>query len=856
MSEIDKKENKVIGIIENEKKNEMLQSSLKTTDTHNEEPHKTGETNAIASDFPQKDEKPDPTEKSDTKVKAGSNEKSVLKEDQALQNISSISVKDNKITGKEVNVADKIEKTNIKKIAGKEISIADKADNVKVEIHKIEQIKNEIFSKDSIKYQRSLDIIENATVLDKNDLAEVQSSFFYNKVTISNAKEYLKENRMVILYGPEKAGKYYFAQYLAAYLIKEGESTDKDVLVVETPPSDFLFDLNYSLLHTDSLKDRIIIFKEIIANGNPHVLTFLRGLRDINGSAKTKSDLTNRKSYLIFTISEDTISSDSSFIKEQQLKTEVPKPEPEFLKKAFEEKIKAFCARKNLDKNEIIRNLTDEKPDLLTQLETMYSITSFVEGHLDAILAKRKSIDEAIGQINNLPAAVDYWYNKEICDTLKTHQDFECWVFLFCLAFLDKSPWLQFERFYREIAQKIFRELHPISDIKKLSFMLSEAPILHKCRARIMRDISTGKEQVEFLDSRFSMILSRLINNTNKRIISVILDYINELIDNPDYDNISLACRLLGRVGIIAPEYVVFKNIRKWASEEYIKYRIMVADLYRGIRDTQDEHYIKRAMSLLNNLALSENLNARVTAIFVFKNLAEQDIVLCMNELRRIAEKCVSRLHDIKLFDETPRHINDIMDEIEKRLAEKDYLLPIIQYTLVYLCREHDSINVIEEMRKWLLSGEVDCVMLTVFFFLNKDGIADALEYLQKDIPRDNRQNRLITLFWNTNRATMVIINFIRELFTAIENMPSIYHKQFKASLFSHLKTWIEISFENDANWDCLAKFIRNLYKTGRKELKEKINYEIFNWRLSDQRQGLRGFLEKIKEEIAEFEKS
>ena len=512
-------------------------------------------------------------------------------------------------------------------------SVGDNAE-IAQEINK--EIKNILIGGgEGINFQIKKFSISTTIPISEDSFEEADKTFVYLDDKIDGIFSHLISNRMLFLVGEPGAGKYFTAKYLSNRIKKENKK-DYDVRLVKPVTREVIIELFELIDNPNTLKGKILIFKDVFLKKNRNLLDFFTSYTREQTKLFSKN-LKELDSYILFTADYDTF--DEFEISGLDIKEDILMPNDELIGKGFELKLKHFCLVHQKEFEVSYSVLKGRVKEIIKKFDRMWKITLFIENYLERILEKKKKIEDAIEEVNDIKKRVEYWFLRELGEN---KEEFEAWTFTLCLALLNGVSYVDFEEIHRVITKKLLRVITPYSADKTFSFSLSENDLLVKCNAQITKDEFIYADLIEFCDSRYQKILMDTLLKNNRRILINITSFLQEYVENPYLlDLRRLAAYCIGRIGELDLESITLHLIRKWEQMDEAYYRANVGYLFEGILNSEDENYRKFCLGYLRNMALSNNIKIQWTAISAYKQIGLHNLGLAMKELRNIQEKII-----------------------------------------------------------------------------------------------------------------------------------------------------------------------------------------------------------------------
>jgi hypothetical protein len=625
---------------------------------------------------------------------------------------------------------------------------------------------------------------------------EIAELFVGDPEEIEQLRALLVEKRILVLSGESGQGKTTTAIYLSSLLSAEthdgnGSGRSGETYLIPSLDRHTRIDL-HEICEAAEITNRIVIFKNAFARGNPDLRSFFTQLNKFS-LGEFAGKLTQTNSYVVFTT---TLSEASLFLHEHaetDLQHKLKYPTDNLLFLGLEKRLSHLESNSSPAKERLAElQKPPAKQNVIARLRTMPRIVSFVEKYLrsDSTIAIG-DLDEAIRQFDD----ISYWFDQELA------ADFEVWCFTLALGLSHCSTdsqavsWIDFEYLHRGIARALKRdpELFPAGEgsneqtPKELSWNasnLTDDVYLEKSRAEVVKDPSSLADVIHFCEESYPERLWGVLLNHHRRVLTILLPRLREMAEDyrgeDDSGRRELCARIIGRIGEMDPDRVTLAVMNHWMHSDERRHRANIGSLYEGILGSNDARYRTYFLEVLKSLTargLIDRSHSEVgvvfdsggdptfegdeekvkllTSISVYSKIGPYDLTLAMQGLKNIAcDRLVPTMENVqrvgRLLERTKSAFaqetsaqealgllifQDMLRDLAERLyAEQGSTFVGVQYALSSLCLSVDPLSVFKELRLWVESSNQATGALVALMFLIKDGIASTLESVQVEI--------------------------------------------------------------------------------------------------------------------------
>lgn len=594
--------------------------------------------------------------------------------------------------------------------------------------------------------------------LSEEDEQSSVEHFHGSEGEIQTLVTHLTERRVLLLSAERGAAKVAAAIYLGMQLRQERRCSH-GTLLADALDRQVRIDVRHLAERDKGLAGRVVVFRKPFGRADPE-LARLFEKTDRSGWEQLTARLRQQNAYLIFTADPEDAAPVRERAAAQELVRELPPHPPTLLERALDDKLRAL--EEAGAAHEPLALLRAAREPLLAAFRFTSSLAEFVDFYVDHYRPDLR-LDEAIDRFRDTSA----WLLQEL------ERDFEFWTFAFTLVLAHSVrdaqgvAWLDFDRLHRRVRQWLRRDLNQRSaaaaeaddaDDAESHPAISEAPLLRRCRAMIVKDSSSGADMIQFTDSRPLRELWKVILDRHRRALTTILPGLRELAENGQDDLRSLrvlAAQILGRVGEVDPRRIVFPLVDRWVRSDKGRHHGVVGPLFEGVLGSPTEPYRAlcfRHLRQVTRVAAPGEKTPRAglqAAIGAYSWIGDYDLALAMRELGVIARghlapmvgdvqrlarvlgeletACQARADAGESVDMLLACHSVLRDLMEQVYRQNGRTLPGMQDTLVSLCLTSGPIPVFRELRRWVADGGWKTGVLVALMFLHENGIANAL---------------------------------------------------------------------------------------------------------------------------------
>jgi hypothetical protein len=639
---------------------------------------------------------------------------------------------------------------------------------------------------------------------------------------------HLSERRVLLLSAQRGAGKVSAAISLGAHLRQEQKCTR--TVVADSLDRQVRIDVRHLAERDKGLAGRLVIFRKPFGRADPE-LARLFEKTDRSGWEQLIARLRQQNAYLIFTADPEDAAGFRDRLAAQGLLRELqPQPRGD-LEERLQEKLERLAG--DGASEEALRALDSGRDELLDVFHFGSSLAEFADFYVDHYRPDL-GLAEAIARFHD----TSEWLLQEL------EQDFEFWSFGFTLALAQcvrdaqGVAWLDFDRLHRRVRQWLRRDLNrPAApaegdgdDDAEIHPALSEAPLLRRCRAVIVKDSSTLADIIQFRDGVPPRRLWAVIMERHRRALTTILPGLRDLAEGGQDDLRSLrelAAQILGRIGEVDPQRIIYPLLERWMRSDRGRHHAVVGPLFEGVMGSANERYRTLCFDHLRTVWRSAPSGGRAgmqglhAAIGAYSWIGDHDLGLAMRELGEIArEHLVPMVADMQ---ELARMLSVLENEHRQRAKagegvdtlllscqtllahlmsrvyrEKGPTLLGMQASLVSLCLTAGPIPVFRELRQWIADGGWKTGVLVALMFLHESGIANALAASRVEVGAGEGPvtalNPLVESVGRSGDEMLQTALFLGDLYESLSTphrVDASLLRHCRDSLQDHLLSWV-----------------------------------------------------------------
>ena len=679
---------------------------------------------------------------------------------------------------------------------------------------------------------------------------------------------HLAERRILVLSAERGARKLSAAIYLGLQLRREQKCTGPTV-IADSLDRQVKIDLRHLSERDRGLTGRMVIFRKPFGRARADLARVFERT-DREGWEQLAHRLRQQNAFLVFTADPGETAPFRDRTTTQGLVHElVPHPRT-LLEDAFEGKVGTLA---NPDVSEALRA---GRELLLGAFGFGSSLGEFVDFYVDQF---RPELDvaEALSRFHH----TGDWLLQEL------ERDFESWTFGFTLALAlctreaQRVPWYDFDRLHRRVRQWLRRDLNQRSrevedadsaDELESHPALSEAPLLRRCRAEIVKDSSTLAHQVQFRGDTPPQRLWSVILDRHRRALTTILPGLRELAETVADDLYSLrvlAATILGRVGEVDPYRMVVPLLDRWIRSPKGKHHGVIGPLLEGVTGSGSERYralcLQRLKDARAGAATEEEARQAVhAAIGAYAWIGDDDLATAMRELGEIARRdlapTLAGIHaemqklaqvEAEIATRAPsgpqlrtlaRRHTYLLKLVETVTAAQAPTLARMEGALVTLCLTAGPIAVMRELRRWIEDGGWKMGVLVALMFLHENGIAGTLNTRRVEVGTAaggpaTLCNALVAALAGGEDEVRLAAGFIGDLFDALSTphlaAAKLLHHA-RDSLRALLLDWVREAAPVPAYADAIRRLLVALARTHDGKLRPDVEHVVRSRDLAD----------------------
>lgn len=640
----------------------------------------------------------------------------------------------------------------------------------------------------------------------------------------------LESHRVLVIEGDRRCGKASAAKYVATRLanMRALHNSTRVVEPLERPMRVILRNLAED--EADFGK-RVTIFKDAFANRNRDLMTFFTSDRaawdDLcHGLRKTDS-------YLIFTTETAALFPIRSRLSERLICHELPPLPNDRISTGIDRKLARLRKRKELAAREVILSANRER--LIAELKTLPRIQAFIDDFVRA--DPDCDFETALARFDT--ASHSFLVDLE--------QDVDAWCFAVTLALTEAAPdaarvpWSDFERLRRIITERIKsdteifprRRLRPDQDIdegqeRPAGACLADDSLLTKCRARVEKDGSDGRDVVFFAESSRTAEVWQTLLKRNRRVLSAIVPLLRDLAEKErgaaNYTLRALAAQVLGRIGEMDPSIALPLILWEWVGTPDFSLRPLVGRLLQGILASGNARYQQEGLEALERLAAvsgedpDDDRGRLVTAIAAYAHLGDCEEAKALMHLGEIAIEHVvpgmAKVHEtLRQLEQTARawenatsgrraaalrtYTKILSRKTSQMLDEQEPYMAALNQALSFLCATNEPVQILTATRDWISKGGAATGALVAVLFLRPGGIADQLEAYGATIrANDGSTTSVSTLLFSLasgRKAVIAFCGFLGDVYTCLGSafsLPAELQHAYRERFAECLTTW------------------------------------------------------------------
>jgi|CXWL01.1.fsa_nt_gi energy-coupling factor transporter ATP-binding protein EcfA2 len=667
---------------------------------------------------------------------------------------------------------------------------------------------------------------------------EISSLFVGDDDEIGVLCQRLRERRVVVLTGEADSGKTTLALHLAACLARS-EAQLGSPWIMPIPDRLAGIDLRTIARRGTHTKNRLILFPDALSRGNIDLQqTFQR--TDQLGWDDLSRSLVERNAFLVFTASTGEATPWRERLKEFALEHSVGTLPNQLLAAGLEKRLRFIEEQRPADAPRVAA-LRKETSQLLGTFRRMPQLARFVEYYvsqtdqgLGVTEALRRSTSSARGLLRNLAADPEAW----------------CMGVTLALA-ADESegaagiPFVYVDGLRRLVSSAVRKEQRLAAGTdadgatgsRLVDVLEPDQVLFERCRAEIVRDISSASDVVRFQDAIIARSFWEAALNDHRRTLLTLLTPLRFAAENASESTGFRACaaRAIGRLGEIDAARIIGPTLDEWVAGKDRSSRALIGPLFEGIFSSTDPRYREAMIARVRAFAnQDEDKNeGLLIALAAYGRIGIFDLTLAMDGLHAIASELAPTLDDAQRL---ARLLERIEADLAKReqasqtihlaayhsllqsltfrvFAERLGVLLGLQHCLVKFSLAHDPIDVIKHLRRWIETGGASIGVLIGLLFVQEGGLAASLSEHEGESDSDSLDaaSPLVLSLASHEEAVRQLVAFLADLHEHVSIsfiLPAASQRYFLESLSEHLRVFIKDAIRNDAYFPVAAKFL------------------------------------------------
>ena len=686
--------------------------------------------------------------------------------------------------------------------------------------------------------------LERAIGLKKNELSDAKRYFVYPEAQLKTITAFLEDKHFIFLTGEECRGKFYTAKYLSCLLTEANNSLE--ALLVESIGSNNYVNLLDLVNEEGAIKNKVIIFKDVLKKANPQLKEFFCSMTKERFSDLSQK-LINMNTYFIFTADDSTLTDIP--IENIEANKRVKKLDSTIIMIGINKRLQDFfTSNKSISKEHVIAFLKDHQKKLTSSFDRMSQATFFVEKYLAAVLLDKMKLKRAIAEVLKQAKYLETWFLETLGGK---DENFEAWTFVVCLAIFNECSYADFYELHRSITSLLINKFYPFESLQGFSFSKSEGALLKKCKARMFRaeqDEADRGDRVGFCEPEYRDDILKILLANHRNVLFHLVPILKEYVEK---QGVPIKRRMgaisLGRICSIDPQSLLEPIVYSWAKSPNLSLRAGVAYLLEGYYSGQDLYFKSNCKQILERLAGSNTSSERWTGIVALRYFAFEDFDFSMEKLREIHRAVTRDSSVIKKFEgflntdskySTGETASINLESIYGKGAD---LLKAILYSIVALAISYHLPSVIEVLRKWMNDGETIIRGNVALFVLGKEGILQEIERRGKEAAsgslkkQRSSNNRFLHFIMNDEIFAKNLALFWADLYgKCVSVFPIGRRNDFRRKLIDTLKKWVIKSLTNDHCLESLGEIIVQFYQLVDDGMKSTIWESIKVWKTSD----------------------
>ncbi|HEX6042481.1 hypothetical protein [Longimicrobium sp.] len=673
-----------------------------------------------------------------------------------------------------------------------------------------------------------------------------------SETEIDELVTYLEERRVLLLVGDRGARKVSTAVFLGMRLRQRGSCRASTVLV-SSLDRQVRIDAQHLAEKDPLVNGRLVIFRRPFGRAD-RALAKLLEETDRSGWEQLEDALREQRAYVVFTADPDDARRFHKHPAAGEHAREL-RPHPRALREAELERKLESVAGGDAQPG-LVAALSAGRDVLLSSFRHAPSLLEFIDFYVDQGRPELE-LGEAVARFNDTST----WLLQELED------DFEGWSFAFTLVLAHAVrgaqgvPWMDFDRLHRRVRQWLRRDMNQrapsaawdtADDASELHPAFSEATLLKRCRAEVVKDPGTLVDVIRFQDGTPADRLWNVLLARHRRALTTVLPGLRDMAESGEADLRSLrvlAAQVIGRIGEVDPHRVVLPTMERWVHAPDQRHLMAVGALCEGVLGSEREEYRRVCLRKLReaeaapaprDAAAEQWLMA---AIGAYSWIGDHELDAAMDALEAIARRhLIPMIGDLQEFareiDDVELALKDsesgdgsdplrlwhaVLRAMMAHIYQKDAkILMAVQRSLVSLCLTAGPIPVFVELRRWIGNTGWKMGVLVALMFLHDRGIARRLKQSRVDVGAgmDGARvscNPLVLWIAAGEDEVKETAAFLGAIYKSLKTPFAVdvrLHRSFEESLQGHLLDWVRDALPVPEYVESMRMLFRALVQT------------------------------------------
>ncbi|HEX8455035.1 MAG TPA: hypothetical protein VF647_23355 [Longimicrobium sp.] len=631
---------------------------------------------------------------------------------------------------------------------------------------------------------------------------------------IDGLVRHLEDQRVLLLDATRGAGRVTASIYVGRRLRERG-SCDKPTLLVQSLDRQVRLDLRRVAVADREMRNRMVIFRDTLSRVDK---------TDHSGWQQLKEQLRERNAYVVF-ITESGEAARDDLAPTRPFVRALPRHSRERLEAELEARLREM-GRQGGDVAEIAAALDARRDWLLGNFTYAPQIAEFVSLYAEL----------------NRPALEPEEVWARFCDTggrllRNPDGDLDGWSAVLalavsqCLRDARGVRWVDFDRLHRHVRDWLRADLElrtprTVEDeggrVPAVPVEFSDEPLLAAAHAEDYVDPATLACMVRFRGGVPPEEVWQALLQRHRRALGTLLPGLRQLAEEGG-DLAVLAAQVIGRIGELDPERIVFPLVSRWMASDHDGLQGAVGALYEGVLGSGSEPYQKLCLHHLHELRCSPAAaGVRLPAIIAaYSWIGDFEPAHAMRELGAMArEHLAPMIADVQRLGRLMARVAQkrgqqrsataravlqsyqsmLRDLVTRVYAEKASTYVAIQMTVASLIATRGLRVVLGELRRWVAEGGWQMGVLVAMMFLNEKGIADRLKKPRGDAGAAGGCNAMVTWMSEGEHEVRLAARFLEDLFDSLATpflVETELQRHCAASLREHLTDWVHSALPN-----------------------------------------------------------